>query len=156
VSFASDQYGQFDLSEPEGPPPSIVWRSWPLRDSFAGAASTLALLIAAGSGVRWITGQTHLAVLAVAVLVLALWRFFLPTAFELSSEGVSQWLLGRRRRIPWRAIRRYEICSSGVLLLPRADACPIDACRGLYLPWGPHRHEVLAHVRYYLDRPSGV
>ena len=101
-----------------------------------------------------VTAETHLALLAVAALSVALWRFFLPTSFELNAEGVSQWLFGRRRRIPWRDIRRYQVCSSGVLLLPRADACPLDAYRGLYLPWAKHRPEVLAHVHYYLDRSA--
>jgi hypothetical protein len=151
VSFASDPYGSL---EPEGPPPPLQWRSWPLFESLPSAILVLAALPAAGGVAWWITGKLHLAVLATAVLLVVLRRFFLPTPFELSSEGVSQWRLGRRRRIPWRAIRRYEVHSSGVLLLPRADACPIDACRGLYLPWGPFRHEVLAHVRYHLDRPA--
>jgi hypothetical protein len=101
-----------------------------------------------------VTGRLHLALLAVAALGIALWRFFLPTTFELNSEGVSQWRFGRRRRIPWREIRRYDVYSSGVLLLPVADACPLDACGGLFLPWGKHRPEVLAHVHYYLDRPA--
>jgi len=146
---------RFDLSDPPEPPPSIQWRSWPLAESFLAATMVLIGLLAAGAGIRWITAQTHLALLAVAVLVIALWRFFPPTSFELNPEGVNQWFFGRHRRIPWREIRGYEVCSTGVLLLPHADSCPADAYRGLYLPWGKHRREVLALVEHYLDRPSG-
>ena len=149
-------FTQLDSTEREEPPPSVQWRSWPMRDSAIAAAMVLVGLAAAGAAVRWVTAETHLALLAVGVLALALWRFFLPASFELNPDGVSQWLFGRRRRIPWRQIRRYEVCSSGVLLLPHADRCPIDAFRGLYLPWGRHRSEVLAQVRYYLDRPPGA
>ena len=151
MSFAPDE---FDFAESQAAPPSLQWRSWPLGESLSAAVLVPAGLLAAGAAIRWVTGQTHLALLAVAALGIALWGFFLPTAFELNSEGVSQWLLGRRRRIPWREIRRYQVRASGVLLLPSADACPLDACRGLYLPWGRHRPEVLAHVHYYLDRPA--
>ena len=147
---------QLDSSEADEPPPSVQWQSWPMRDSLPAAAMVVGGLVAAGAGVVWITAETHLALLAVGVMAIALWRFFLPASFELNTDGVSQWLFGRRRRIPWREIRRYEVCSSGVLLLPRADRCPIDAYRGLYLPWGKHRSEVLAQVHYYLDRPSGA
>ena len=151
MSFASDE---FDLAESHGPPPAVQWRSWPLGESLPGAVLVAAALLGGGAAVRWVTGQTHLALVAAALLAVALWRFFLPVWYELNAEGVSQWVLGRPRRIPWRNVRRYEVCSSGVLLLPRADACPLDVCRGLYLPWGKHRQEVLAHVHYYVDRPS--
>ena len=151
VSFASDE---FESTESRAAPPSIQWRVWPLAESLPAAVLVSAGLLGGGAAVRWVTGQTHLALVAVAVLAIALWRFFLPVWFELNSEGVSQWVFGRPRRIAWRKIRRYEVCSSGVLLLPRADARPLDVCRGLYLPWGKHRSEVLAHVHYYLDRPS--
>ena len=140
---------------PEEPPPSMRWWSWPLRENTLCAGLVLLGLAAAGIGIRQLTGATHLALLAVAVLAIALWRFFLPVQFELNADGVNQWLFGRCRQIPWKAICGYEVCSAGVLLLPRADRCPMDPLRGLYLPWGSRRDEVLARVRYYLDpRPE--
>lgn len=150
MSFAPEHH---DGPEAAGPPPSVQWRSWPLRDSVWGATGVVGSLAGAGVGVWSLTAKTHLALLAVAVLAIALWRFFLPVWFELNSEGVSQFVFGRRRRVPWKGVRHYEVCPSGVLLLPHADPCPLDACRGLYLPWGKNRQEVLAQVRYYLDRP---
>jgi len=145
----------YDSSWPREPPPAVRWRSWPLRENVLGGLGVVVALSAAWLGIHWITEQTHLALLAAVVLAVALWRFFLPTWFELNADGVSQWLFGRCRRIPWRAIRRYEVCSAGVLLLPHADRCPMDPLRGLYLPWGSRRDEVLAQVQYYLDRPPG-
>ena len=133
------------------PPVPIQWRSWPVREGAFRTSLVLLGLVAAWALVRWITGQMHLALLAMAALGLSLWRFFLPVTFELNAHGVDHSLLGRRRQVPWQAIGRYEICKSGVLLLPQADRCPIDVFRGLYLPWGSHRVEVLAHVRYHLD-----
>jgi len=147
---------QYESSSAEGPPPSVQWRSWPLGESFLGTATVLLGLVGAGVGVGWITGQTHLALLAASFLAVALWRFFAPTWFELSPEGVTQWRFGRHRRIPWSQVRSYELCSHGVLLLPVEDHAPIDAYRGLYLPWGKNSDEVLAHVYYYIDRMSGA
>ena len=136
----------------DGPPPTLSWRSWPLRDHLPGTLVVAAVLAGVAFGVRWVTGQPHLALLASGALAVALWRFFLPILFELGPDGVDHWLLGRRRRVPWTAIQRYEVRSTGVLLLPFADRCEVDALRGLYLPWGEHRDEVLFQVRYYLDR----
>jgi len=146
--------GQRAASGPQGPPLSMRWRSWPLREDVPRAVIVVMGLVAAWVVVRWVTGQTHLALMALAVLVIALWRFYLPVWFELSVEGVNQQVLGRQRRVPWQAIHHYEVCSAGVLLLPPADRCPMDVVRGLFVPWGNHHEEVLAQVRYYLGRPK--
>ena len=122
-----------------------------MRDSILSACVVLAGLTAAGMGVHAATGRLHLALFAVLVLTVALWRFFIPVLFELNTDGVNQWVFRRHRRISWNEIRRYEICSKGVLLLPHADSRPMDAFRGLYLPWRNRREEVLAQVHYYLD-----
>jgi hypothetical protein len=100
--------------------------------------------------VAQLTGRSYLGAFALTALALSLWRFFLPVLFELNAGGVHQRILGRRRHVPWKSIHRCEIFADGVLLLPMADRCALDALRGLYLPWGGHRDEVLANVRYYL------
>jgi len=114
----------------------------------------LAGIITSGAGVRWYTGKTHLGLLAAAALAVALWRFLIPVLFELNTDGVSCWVFGRHRRIPWNEVHRYEVDSTGVLLLPYQQRCPMDSFRGLYLPWGGYRREVMAQIRYYLDVPD--
>jgi len=138
---------------PDDPPPSVRWRSWPLRDKMLTALTVVIGLIAVGLATGWVTDKAHLGLLAAAVLAVGLWRFFLPVTYELNSDGVNQRVLGRHRCIPWNRIRHYEVNSRGVLLLPFSDRCPMDAFRGLYLPWGSRRDEVLAQLRYYVGRP---
>jgi hypothetical protein len=137
-------------SQPDEPPPLVCWRSWPFRQNLAQSGLVLAGLLAAGLGVRGVTGFTHLALLAVAALALSLWRFFLPVVFTLSADGVNESLLGRERRIPWFAIRRFEVYPKGVLLLPYTDAARVDCFQGIFLPWGDHRQEILTLLTYYL------
>ncbi len=116
----------------------------------------MAALVGAWVLVRWSTGRTDLAFLALAALALAMWRFFVPVTFELNAQGIEQSVLRWRRRIPWDAVGRYEVCSAGVLLLPHADRRPMDSLSGLYLAWGGRREEVLAHIRYHLDPWPGA
>jgi hypothetical protein len=104
--------------------------------------------------IGWLSGEAYLGLAALAALVVALWRFFLPVVFELSGKGVDQRLFGRQRRIPWRAIRRWEVRSAGVLLLPDEDRSAMAPFRSLYLPWATCRDEVLAHVHHYLQGPG--
>jgi hypothetical protein len=63
-------------------------------------------------------------------------------------------MLGRKRRIPWTAIRGHEIRTDGVVLLPDAESASIGEVRGLYLHWGSYRDAVLAHLDYYLTPRS--
>ena len=138
------------LESPRDAPPAVRWRSWPLRDRPLRGALVLLGLIAVGLLVHGLTGRPHLAFLAVGALVVALWRLFVPMTIEMNDQGVDRWILGRKRHIPWQAIRRHRVGPDGVLLLPDDDPSPLAALRGLYLPWGRHREEVLAHLRHYL------
>jgi hypothetical protein len=104
----------------------------------------LAGLFALGVAVRWMTADAYLPWLAVAALALTMWRMFVPVEFELGHEGIDQQILGRRYRLPWTAIKRYEVLASGVLVLPAAAARPLDVLDGLFLPWANHRGEILA------------
>ena len=132
----------------------LRWQSWPLRDDPIRALLVTAGLGAVGLLVRWITGEWHLAALAAAAMAAGGWRFFVPVVFELSGEGVDQWVFGRRRHIPWTAVRCHEAGPDGVLLLPTRERSPLAFLRGLHVPFGAHRDEVLAIVRHYLGPPN--
>jgi len=136
------------------PPAPIRWQSWPLRENTLRAALVMVALLVGAIVVRWFSGRPYLTLLALAAMLISLWRFFLPVVFELNGDGVSQWFFRRQRRIPWRAVDHYEICSAGVLLFPHQDRSAMAAFRGLFIPWTTHRDEVLAHVQHYLGRPE--
>ncbi|MDY0168433.1 MAG: hypothetical protein RBS80_17925 [Thermoguttaceae bacterium] len=132
----------------------IRWRSWPVARSPVRSGLVLLGVVTLGLLV-WVTvGSWPLGLLAAAALVVTLWRFFTPVAFGLSEYGVDQWVYGRRLRIPWRAIRRYQVCSAGVLLVPHGERTIMAPFRSLYLPWESHCDEVLAYMRHYLDGPN--
>ncbi|NUQ64867.1 MAG: hypothetical protein HUU20_20580 [Pirellulales bacterium] len=148
TSTMPEQRGPRTLQEA---PPPVRWRSWPLGEH---PARGLLLLIALGAvflAVEHQTGARSMAMLAVGALAIACWRFFPPAAFELNVDGVHLRALGRGRQIPWPEVQSYRVFSDGVLLLPFRDSSPIDALRGLYLPWRDRREEVLANLRFYLD-----
>lgn len=130
-------------------PPPLMWRVWPLEEG-GPTAWLLALLL--GGAVLLAGWQTHSAIsalLAGGVAGLAAWRYFLPVYYEVNSHGVFQTVLGRRRRISWRNIGRVEMGRDGVLIAPIDSLSP--ALRGIYLPWGGHRAELLASIDYYLQ-----
>jgi hypothetical protein len=130
-------------------PEEVTLHVWPLKQR--PMSSLLAVAIAAA--VVWLVGwlwQPWAGGAAAAILALTLWRMWLPVTYEIGVSGVTQVVLGRRRRIPWPAIRNYVAYADGVLLVPDADVRPASPLRGLFLPWLDHREKVLANVEYYV------
>ncbi len=133
----------------------IRWRSWPFGRSPLRSAAVVLGVLGVGCAVGIALGSWPLGLLAAGALLTTLWRFFTPVTFRISDDGVDQWVYGRRLRIPWRAIRRYEVCAAGVLLVPHGERSIMAPFRSLYLPWEGHCDEVLAYMRHYLSGPDG-
>lgn len=133
-----------------GAPPPVSWRSWPLEEGGLSAwlLSTIAVAIIVAVGLT--TGSVQWALIACGVLAASAWRFFVPTHFELSAQGVFQEVLGRKRRVVWRAFDGAELCREGVYL--RFAGAGFGLSRGMYIPWGSHRAEVVACVDHYLTQ----
>jgi hypothetical protein len=112
------------------------------------AILVLAVTVSVAAG--YISASVLWTTLAAIAMATSMWRFFVPSYYEFSAMGVTQQIFHRRRRIAWQFIERCEICRAGVFLLPH-DA-PLAVFRGLYIPWGTHRTEVLALIQFYLPR----
>lgn len=140
--------GQPPLPARRHPPAAVSWRSWPLKEGGRQLWPLVAAALPVAAAAGLTTGDPRWALVALALLAAAAWRFFVPEVFEVNAQGIYQEILGRRRRIPWRAIECCEICGDG-LFLSRGRS-PLALLRGSYVPWGDHRAEVLALVDYYL------
>lgn len=131
-------------------PEEVTLAVWPLRQR--PGSSLVAVAIAAA--VSWLVGwswQPWAGGAAAAILAVTLWRVWLPVTYEIGISGVTQIVLGRRRRIPWLAVRNYVVHADGVLLVPDAEVRPVSPLRGLFLPWLDQREKVLANVEYYVN-----
>ncbi len=131
-------------------PVELLLANWPLRDD--GPLGWLVAIgaVAASVAVGWVAHSALMGVVSFAALSIALWRLWVPVTFELGPRGVVQIVLGRRRRIPWSSLARYQVRSRGVLLLADDGRGPAAALRGLFLRWGRHREVLLAVVERYL------
>jgi hypothetical protein len=136
-------------------PEEVTLFVWPLRQQPLGSLAALA----AAAGMSWLVGwslaQPWWGAAAAGGLAVALWRTWLPVTFEIGVAGVTQVILGRRRRIGWPAIRGWQVRGGGVLLVPDVRVTPLAPLRGLYLPWLNQRDKVLANVEYYLAGRGG-
>lgn len=129
-------------------PVPIAWQSWPVIDSVWVLLGLTAVVVAVPA-VVWSTARNlPMAIACGLVAAYSVWRQFVPTVFELNALGVTTRTLGRSRRVPWISIDRFVVGNRGALLT--SSGAPLEIFRGLYLPWGGHRDQILSSLRYYL------
>jgi hypothetical protein len=131
-------------------PQEVAYLHWPLRQSGWGPWFTLGIAAASSAAVFAVTRSGAMGGLALGSLVLVSWRTWLPIWVEIGPAGVTERIIHVQRRIPWPAIRHYEVCLHGVLIMPDHVLTRLSALRGIYLHWGTKRTEVLANFEYYL------
>ncbi len=124
--------------------------NWPLVDDAPRAWPTIVAAFAVAVFAGYGSQSIAMGLLCFAALNAAIWRLWVPVAFELGPKGIWQTVLGRRKCFPWQAIARYEVTGRGVLLLPVDDRTPLAPLRAVYIRWRDHREQLLALVQYYV------
>ena len=132
------------------PSATIRWRSWPLADDWHWSWLLPAGILGVGVVVAWLGGSWLFGLVAVGTLAIAMWQFLLPITYEICSQGVRRYALGRMRLVPWSEIRAYQLRTSGLVLFQRPDPAAIDFLSSFFVPNPPDEDELLVAVRLYL------
>ncbi len=115
----------------------LTWRAHPLRDEAPRSYAILVALLALSALMNWAFGGWLWSLLAAALLMASLGRYFFPTAYRLTAEGVEVRFLGRRVQRPWTAFRNLYPHPMGVHLSPFERPSALDPFRGLFLRYAP-------------------
>lgn len=135
------------------PPQDFEWRVHPFMESRPRAAlSILAPLAMAGLVHLWL-GSWLWTGLGFLLLVSAEFPFFLPALCRFDAEGASLRRAGATVAKRWAQLKSYYPDRNGVLLSPFARPFWMENFRGLYLPYGRHRDEVLAQLLNRMGQP---
>jgi hypothetical protein len=81
----------------------------------------------------------------------ALAPYFLPTDYELDEEGAHMRFLGRKKRVSWEEVRRFDVDKQGIRLSPFRRPSRLDSFRGASLRFCRNSDEVIAFVRRKLQ-----
>jgi len=146
-SSSSQNSGSYKLT-----PPGLKWRHWPLRDEWRVHLPIVLVFTLAVVSVAITTQELWVTLATLAIGLVVLWRWWLPVEYEFGSKGISQSYFGWRHLTPWRNIRRFEARPHGVMLFPLADATPLDPLRGLFVPYGTHREDMLQCLAFYVGQ----
>ena len=134
-------------AESEGEGGELAWSAWPARSRPLAAAVLLAGAVVLGILVARGTGDRLLGVAAPLFVLLSVSSFLLPTRYRLTPDALEVRSLGVLRARPWGEMRRYELDEAGLFLSPFEKRSWLDAYRGVRLPLGGNRDQVVAFVK---------
>lgn len=131
--------------------PELVWRAHPLRERLLAGSFTSLLILGLAFAVSLTMESPIWGILSAVVLVLALYRFYFPSSFEIDSDGISARYLFSRKRYEWARVRRFLWDHRGAYLSTRGRSSRMDAFNGLTVLFGTHRAEVMKLIRRHMD-----
>lgn len=133
-------------------PEELTIDDWGLRDR--PLASAVAMTLAAGAS--WLaacaTGSFAMGAAVIVALAVVLWRTWLPVKYQLNGVGITQTILGWRRKTPWSAVAGYRAGERGAFVYGGTESRPIGSLQGFLLPWGNRREQVIAALDFYVPR----
>ena len=125
---------------------TLEWSVWPARDRPGAAAVLLASLLVLGVLIAEGTGDKVLGVAAPAFILVSVGSFIARTHYRLTSESIEVRTLGVSRARPGGEMRRATLDRGGIFLSPFEKRSWLEAYRGVRLPFGGNRDQVLAFV----------
>ncbi|HEY3157077.1 MAG TPA: hypothetical protein VGK76_10720 [Candidatus Eisenbacteria bacterium] len=139
------------MAEPERsasapPADSLEWSVWPAREKPWTAAVLLGSLVVLGVVIAQGTGDKVLGVAAPVFVLASVGSFIAKTEYRLSPDAIEVRTLGVVRSRPWAEMRRATVDRNGVFLSPFEKRSWLEAYRGVRLPFGGNRDQVLAFV----------
>lgn len=142
-------------------PDVLQWTAHPLRQHRGRAAAAIVVVLLCGVMVAtsFQTPMTGLLAAggAMAVLLLTLNRFFLPTTFAIDREGISAaWPL-RRQRLRWTDLRRFAHDDEGGFLSTRRNPTRWQLLRsscGMHVLFGGRPDAVIEAIEKHLPKAA--
>jgi hypothetical protein len=138
----------------------LEWSVWPARERPWAAAVLVVSLLVLGVLIAQGTGDRVLGAAAPAFVLLSVGSFIARTRYRLTPESIEVRALGVARARPWSEMRRATVDRGGVFLSPFQKRSWLEAYRGVRLPFGGNRDQVVAFVEAKLpvdfeDRGGG-
>ena len=127
-------------------PETLTWSVWPARERPWAAVVLLASLLVLGLLITQATRDRVLGIAAPLFILGSVGSFIARTTYRLTPEAIEVNALGVARRRPWGEMRRATVDRDGVFLSPFEKRSWLEAYRGVRLPFGGNRDQVVAFV----------
>ena len=131
---------------------TVSWQAHPAKERL-GAAVFGAVVIAAMAWLAYDLMQSlWWGVLAIAILLGALNRFFWPTTYRIDAVGITAQSPWRRQQLRWLELRRFVYDQRGGYLSTRRQRSVLDMFRGMHVLFGEDRDVIIARIRELMNK----
>ena len=134
---------------------ALEWSVWPARERPWAAVVLLVSLAVLGLLIAQGTGDRVLGIAAPLFILGSVGSFIARTTYRLTPETIEVKALGVARTRPWSEMRRATVDRGGVFLSPFTTRSWLEAYRGVRLPFGGNRDQVMAFVESKLPVVEG-
>lgn len=126
----------------------LSWRAHPARERPLAAVACVVVIAALAGAVYGATESEAWALAAAVVLCLSMGRFFFPSRYEITAEGIEAWMpLFVHRRLRWGEVRRVEVGHWAAWVSPYTRRQWREARRGVHLLFGRKGGAVVERLR---------
>ena len=130
------------------------WTSHPLKEEPPQKSISLIFIITGVSIIAHLSFDSSIfAFLSCALLTTAMSRYFLPTQYQIDSQGLTISHFGTRRQHPWTNFRRAVRHPNGIFLSPFTHPHRLDAFRGHFVRT-TNSDEVYHVIQHYINTES--
>jgi hypothetical protein len=136
-----------------GADPSIAF-SWSTHPAAAHPGKSIMGVILTGfilGAIYQFTQEAFYCLIGMVVLMASLAPFYQKTNYTIDETGVTRTLMGHKRSLKWRDIRRTIQSSNGIYVSKAKKECWNDRV-GIYLLFGSHREEIVAAVKAHMEK----
>jgi hypothetical protein len=142
----SDSTSRVEASPDRAVP--LEWSVHPAAERPLAAVLTVLVVMLLGVAVRSFAESSGWAVLGVALVLMALSKFFFPSRYRLSEQGAeAHEPLSAGKRLAWSEVRRIVLDRDAAWLSPFRERQARERHRGVGLAFGRHSETVTAWLR---------
>jgi len=147
----TEKNGSITDPQPE-PIEQLSWISHPMKRRPVVAAIVTVFIVTCGILIQISTNTPWFAGLGMVILFASLAKFYFPTRYILTDQGVTVKTTTQSLTKPWKMYRSYYRDKNGVLLSPFAEPSRLENFRGLYLIFDKNGDEVVAVIDKYVAK----
>jgi len=111
----------------------LSWKVHPVKRSLKASIGVILLLLVIWAAVYFAMQSFLFLMVAVVVMLVSLWGFFLPTEYELYPDKIKVRYVMTSLEKEWKNYRSFYVDKSGVLLSPFTKPSRLENFRGIYL-----------------------
>lgn len=132
----------------------LRWQCHPVRRKPVVSALVSVFVVVICMLVLYSTESQMLTLLGMVVLFASLAKFYFPTSYELSDQGITVKTTTQTLKKRWSQYRSCWPDKNGVLLSPFVERSRLENFRGQYLMFEGNRDEVIRYIEEHLGKPD--